>query len=305
MYFRSTMISVLLFTYLSSAAYAKEEVTPSHVYSRALVIKQVIDTLSKNSKSNISPIELADAQPLHVYAITTALNEKLAILNVLAGLPSIQPPAHPGEEIQPKHVLKLMNLVQRNLQMLVPDIKFRKKDVVGKRPADVLRILVSCHLSLDKLIEEQLTPKYPFLLVSQLKEVLTHAIEQTGHPVPKIPIHLYQGVKPKDVLVYAENMLKTLMGIAHLKYDVEYPSRPYYTPHDGKYTQPLHVFTVSSMNIVLLKDFIRRQGLQAHIGSREGATLVTGTDITPAHVYALYEEVLYLTSYFIIHTRGD
>ncbi|WP_435274407.1 hypothetical protein ACMAZF_14015 [Psychrobium sp. nBUS_13] len=70
-----------------SALSAQAAVTPSDVYSRVKAIESVVKKLSSNKKERIESIKLIDAKPLHVYAIATALNEKVIMLNQLDNKP--------------------------------------------------------------------------------------------------------------------------------------------------------------------------------------------------------------------------
>jgi len=230
--------------------------------------------------------------------MATALNEKVSILSDLEDLPQIHRPDFPSEEIQPKHVLELVLAVQSNILKLK---KFKGRTRIPpivriKKPADVLRIIMACNIILDSLVHKKITPSYPFLMTQHLESILTDAIVQIGRVEPKSSFKRYNTVAPKDVFINAEIMYKTLTTTSHLKFNVDFPLRPYYLPYKENDIKPIHVFTVSVMNVVLLKDLLRRYGLNV----RKRDILPLSPNITPSHVYAAYEKILFLTRFFIM-----
>ncbi|SFC68836.1 hypothetical protein [Pseudoalteromonas denitrificans] len=290
-------LTIILFFLFTQSINATQKLTSNHVYSEALALKKAIDKLNKNMNiGRIQPIELSNTQPLHVYAITTALNEKVAILFIKSGVTHFQRTDFPNEEIQPKHVYQLIKTVQKNIKTLFPNIKFENKGNKEKHPADVLRMLVASNLILDELITQKLTPKYPFLVVQNLKDNLRIALKKEKKEIPIIHYEAYAHVEPRDVFINAQNLFATLANTAHLKFGIEYPKRPYYIPLNEDDIKPSHVFTVTIINQILLKDLFRRNGFSfVH-----PLALSAKMPITPAHVYAAYEEALLLTLFFIM-----
>ena len=148
-------LSILLLLFSSLDVNAVEEITPSQVYSEARALEDAINKFSKSGSSRLDPIKLFDAKPLHVYAIATAVNEKVGILIDIEGLPEIKRPNFPNENIQPKDVLQLIEVIQNNILKLKPEVEFKRVIVKGKSPSDVLRILVRINLLLDNLVDKQ------------------------------------------------------------------------------------------------------------------------------------------------------
>ncbi len=291
---RSTYLTILLLLFITLKVSAVKEVTPSQVFSEARALENAINKFSKNESNRLNSMKLFDAKPLHVYAIATALNEKVGLLMDIEGLSDIKRHAFPNEDIQPKNVLKLIKVIQSNIQKLKPETQFERKIVQGKSPRDVLRVLIRTNLLLDNLVDKTFSPKYLYTMVQQLKKNLMHAIVQSGRRLPKSNFALFSNVESKDLFVNAENMFKTLMNTTRLKFDQDYPERPYYSPYDKSEIRPYHVYTITVMNIVLFKDLIRRYDIPQYNNEK----LTISSVVSPAHIYAEYEKVLYLMYFF-------
>jgi len=269
---------------------AVAKVTPSDVYSRVQSLESVIRQLSVTKRQRIDTIKLLDAKPLHVYAIATALNEKIIIMNNAEHKKRLKSPDFPNKTITPKEVLSLVLAIEHNLKILRPKSQFLPKPVKNKRPKDVLRVLVRCNLLLDSIIENRLHPKHPYQVVGKMNNLLTRVISLKKQPLLSMSYPIYSGVKPIDVFVNAENLFKSIMSAGHLKYNIDYPRRPYYNPYDEKRIKPMHVFTVTVMNWVLLQDYIRRSGIRLN----SQLSVKTSSNIVPANVYQQYEKTLLL-----------
>lgn len=284
-------ILLLLFITLQVSA---EEVTPSQVFSEARALESAISQFSKKESNRLNSMKLFNAKPLHVYAIATALNEKVAMLMDIEGLSDIKKNIFPSEEIKPKNVLQLIKVIQKNIQKLRPKTKSKRITVQGKSPRDVLRVLIRTNLLLDNLVDKKFSTKHLYNMVQRLKENLIHAIIHSGRKQPKSQFSLFNNVESKDLFVNAENMFKTLMNTTRLKFELDYPERPYYSPYDKSEIRPYHVYTITVMNIVLFKDLIRRYGIPQYNNKKLPMT----SAITPAHIYAEYEKILFLTYFF-------
>lgn len=294
----STYLSILLLLFATLKVNAAEQVTPDQVFSEVRALESAINKLSKsNSKSiRLNSIRLFDAKPLHVYAIATALNEKIAILSDIEGFASIKRHNFPNESIEPKNVLQLIKVIQSNIQKLMPDIKFEGVIAKGKSPKDVLRVLVRINLLLDNLIDKHFSTKYLYAMVQRLKRDLTYAITQSGRTPPISNYELFNNVESKDLFFNAENMFKILMNTTRLKFDLDYPERPYYSPYDKSKIQPYHVYTITVMNIVLFNDLMRRHGIPQY-DNRDSSYF---SKVTPAHIYVEYEKIMFLIYFFIM-----
>lgn len=269
--------------------------TPSDVFSRIKAIESVINNVSKNKRQRIDTIKLLDAKPLHVYALATALNEKIIMLNHSKQHRASIRPAFPAIEITPSQVMTIMIAIEKNLKILSPSSLFTFKAFNNKQPKDVLRILIRCNLLLDTMLEPLLLPHYPYRVVLEISQLLTNALPDKQPSVHHKKFVLYPQVKPKDVFVNAENMFNTLMSSTYLKFNIQYPKKPYYAPYNEKNIKPIHVFTMTVMNRVLLKDFLRRNG---HLTTPQSST-DNLEKIKPAHVYQQYEKALLLLRYYL------
>ncbi|MGB1297730.1 MAG: hypothetical protein ACPG8A_05625 [Psychrobium sp.] len=275
---------------------AQATVTPSDVYSRVKAIESVIQKMSGNKKQRIATIKLIDAKPLHVYAIGTALNEKILILNELGNKSQYIRPGFPSQDITPAQVLTLMLAIEHNLKLFNIDADFVTKAYKNKQPKDVLRVLVRCNLLLDNLLDKKILPSSPYRVVGQIEDLLTKAVQSDFPNVVKQQYPMYNNVKPNDVFVNAENMFNTLMSATSLKFGIDYPSRPYYSPYNNKHIKPIHVFTITVMNRVLLQDFMRRQGQSYSVKYNDSQ--IGG--IEPANVYQRYEKALMLMRIYLL-----
>ncbi|MCG7530825.1 hypothetical protein MHM98_05565 [Psychrobium sp. MM17-31] len=275
---------------------AQSTVTPSDVYSRVKAIESVIKKMSGNRKQRIATIKLIDAKPLHVYAIGTALNEKILILNELGNKSQYIRPDFPSKDITPAQVLTLMLAIEHNLKLFNIEADFTSKVYKNKKPKDVLRVLVRCNLLLDNLLDKKILPSSPYRVVGQIEKLLTKAVQTDFPTVVKQQYPLYNSVKPNDVFVNAENMFNPLMSATSLKFGIDYPSRPYYSPYNNKHIKPIHVFTITVMNRVLLQDLMRRQGQGYLIEHND--TRIDG--IEPANVYQRYEKALMLMRLYLL-----
>lgn len=291
---RSTYLTILLLLFTTLKVSAVERVTPSEVFSEARALENAISTFSKKEINRLNSMKLFDAKPLHVYAIATALNEKVGVLMDIEGLSDIKRHAFPNEDTQPKNVLQLIKVIQHNIQKLRPETQFERIIVHGKSPRDVLRVLIRTNLLIDNLVDKKFSPKYLYTMVQQLKKNLIHAIVQSGRRLPKSDYALFSNVESKDLFVNAENMFKTLMNTTRLKFDQDYPERPYYSPYDKSEIRPYHVYTITVMNIVLLKDLIRRYDIPQYNNEK----LTISSVVSPAHIYAEYEKILYMMYFF-------
>ena len=296
MFKHSTHLSILLLLFTTLEVSAVEEVTPSQVFSEARALEDAISKFGKNESNRLNSIKLFDAKPLHAYAIATALNEKVGILIDIKGLSDIKRHDFPNENIQPKNVLQLIKVIKGNIQKLKPETEFKQIIVKGKSPRDVLRVLIRINILLDILIDKQFPPKYLYMMVQRLKKKLTYAIAQSGRKQPKSNFELFSNVESKDLFVNAENMFKTLMNTTRLKFELDYPERPYYSPYERSEIRPYHVYTITVMNIVLFNDLIRRYGIPQY----NNVNLPVSSGMTPAHIYAEYEKILFLTYFFIM-----
>jgi len=292
----STPLSILLLLFTTFEVSAVEEVTPNQVFSEARALEDVVSKFSKNESNRLNSIKLFDAKPLHVYAIATALNEKVGILIDIEGLSGVKRHDFPNENIQPKNVLQLIRVIQNNIQILKPETEFKRIIVRGKSPRDVLHVLIRINLLLDNLIDKELSTKYLYMMVQRLNKNLTYAIAQSGRKQPKSNFELFSKVESKDLFVNAENMFKILMNTTRLKFELDYPERPYYSPYDRSEIRPYHVYTITVMNIVLFNDLIRRYGIPQY----NNVNLPAPSGMTPAHIYAEYEKILFLTYFFIM-----
>lgn len=279
-----------------SALSAQAAVTPSDVYSRVKAIETVVKKMSANKKERIESIKLIDAKPLHVYAIATALNEKVIMLNQLNNKSQHLRPDFPNKNITPSQVMDLMLAIEHNLKVLNMDADFTVRPVQNKRPKDVLRVLVRSNLLLDSLLDKKLLPSSPFRVLEQIEKLLVARVSDSYPSLVKQQYTLYDDVKPNDVFVNAENMFNTLMSTTSLKYGIDYPGRPYYSPYDDKQIKPIHVFTITVMNRVLLQDLMRRQGQPNAV---DYGTLSRQV-IKPAHVYRKYEKSLMLMRIYLL-----
>jgi len=282
------LFSIMSTLILTPDALAK--VTPSDVFSHVKSLESVIGHLSVAKRQRIETIKLLDAKPLHVYAIATALNEKIILMAKIQDEKRLERPKFPNKTITPTEVLSLVLAIEHNLKVLQPNSKFSLELVKHKRPKDVLRLLVRCHLLIDSVIEKMLLPKHPFQVVEQMNNLLVEANASTNQSVLLTAYPMYSAVKPTDVFVNAESLFKSLMSAGHLKYNIDYPKRPYYSPYDEKRIKPVHVFTVTVMNWVLLQDYLRRSG--KHFNSTLEFRAVS--NIVPANVYQQYEKTLLL-----------
>jgi hypothetical protein len=289
--------STLLLILCSFELYASQEVTPNHVYQEALKLKVILYNTSDVKSELIQRIRIKSAQPLHVYAIASALNEKVAILNSIAGIRSIIRPKFPASDIQPKHVLALVLAIQQNLLNLNPDNKLSStsNSIKGKKPVDVLRIILACNLLIDRLIAKQLTPEHPMLIAERIKFTLSAAIKASKKVEPDSQFAIYNNVEPRNVFANTEILFKTLSNTTLLRFNVNFPQRPFYLPDQESDIKPIHVFTVSTINEILLKDLIRRSGHPVETIN----TTKQHKNTTPGHVYAAYEQILFLTRFFI------
>jgi len=292
----SPHLSILLLLLTTFKTGAVDEITPSQVFTEARALENAISKFSKNESNRLNYMKLFDAKPLHVYAIATALNEKVEVLFDIKGLSDFKHHDLPSEDIQPKNVLQLIKVIQSNIQKLKPDTEFKRTIVKGKIPRNVLRVLIKTNILLDNLIDKEFSTKHLYMMVQRLKKNLMHAIAQSGRKPPKNNFELFRNVEPKDLFVNAENMFKTLMNTTRLKFELDYPETPYYSPYDKSETRPYHVFTITVMNIVLLNDLIRRYGI---IQSDNVPQPVT-SKVTLAHIYADYEKINFLTYFFIM-----
>ena len=270
------------------------------IYKEVLVIKKFFAKQATINRDRMEMLELSDVQPIHVYAMATTLNEKVAILNHLLGFPFVTRPEFPKSDIAARHIHELVKAIQKNVKQLNSETTFQSIPVNGKDPVDVYRQIMACNLLVDTLLKNKVTPKYPLMMVQRLKEVLSYAMLQTEQNLPPSPLALYENVQPKDVFIVAENLLKLLMSSAHLKFQVNYPSRPYYVPQERHMIKPIHVFTITVVNMIILEDVIRRMELQIP----KVANLPINVGITPAHVYSAYEEVSLLAHYFLLNRKA-
>lgn len=293
---RSPHLSILLLLFTALKTNAVNEVTPSQVFSEARALENAISKFSKNDSNRLNYMKLFDAKPLHVYAIATALNEKVAVLFDIKGLSGFKRHNFPNENIQPKNVLLLIKVIQDNIQKLKPETEFKRIIVKGKSPRNVLRVLIKTNILLDNLIDKQFSTKHLYMMVQRLKTSLLYAIAQSGRKPPQSNFELFRNVEPKDLFVNAENMFKTLMNTTRLKFEIDYPEKPYYRPYDKSEIRPYHVFTITVMNMVLFNDLIRRYG----IIQSNNVTLPVTSEMTLAHIYADYEKINFLTYFFIM-----
>lgn len=293
---RSAHLSILLLLFITLKAGAVDEVTPSQVFSEARALEDAISKFSKNENNRLNYMKLFEAKPLHVYAIATALNEKVGVLFDIKGLSGFKHHDFPNEDIQPKNVLELIRVIQSNIQKLKPDTKFKRIIVKGKIPRNVLRVLIKTNMLLDNLIDEKFSTRHLSMMVQRLKTNLIYAIDQSGRKPPQSNFELFRNVEPKDLFVNAENMFKTLMNTTRLKFELDYPEKPYYSPYDKSETKRYHVFTITVMNIVLFNDLIRRYG----IIQLNNVTQTDSSEMTLAHLYADYEKINFLTYFFIM-----
>ena len=280
-----------------SALSAQAAVTPSDVYSRVKAIESVVKKMSANKKERIESIKIIDAKPLHVYAIATALNEKVIMLNQLNNKSQHLRPDFPNKDITPAQVLKLILAIEHNLKMFDINADFKIQLAKNKRPEDVLRALVRSNLLLDSLLDKKLLPSSPFSVVKQIEQLLTNQLSKQYSTLVKQQYALYGDVKPNHVFVNAENMFNSLMSTTSLKYNIDYPGRPYYSPYDNKHIEPIHVFTITVMNRVLLQDLMRRQGHAYNVVYDYQYQRV----IKPTHVYQTYEKALLLMRLYLLN----
>ena len=267
------------------------EVTPSRVYSE---VKALHGALSKysNTQASYPRMQILGAQPLHVYAMATALNEKLAILIDIAGLDSksVGRPGFPEGNIEPKHVLELVKTIQSNFLLLAPDSGFRPSRVSNKAPTDVLRLILACNLIVDSMLKGTITPNYPYSLVSRLKTLLESLTEVKA---PSFKSELYNKVLPAEVFIVAESISKILINTAHLTLKDKYPNKPYFNLLSNEDIRPVDVFTLTVFNWVLLMDI-------THYAEPPAANYIEVKKKSPADVYAVYQQVFYLTGYFLL-----
>ena len=280
-----------------SALSAQAAVTPSDVYSRVKAIESVVKKMSANKKERIESIKIIDAKPLHVYAIATALNEKVIMLNQLNNKSQHLRPNFPNKDITPAQVLELILAIEHNLKMFDINADFKIQLAKNKRPEDVLRALVRSNVLLDSLLDKKLLPSSPFSVVKQIEQLLTNQLSKQYSTLVKQQYALYDDVKPNHVFVNAENMFNSLMSTTSLKYNIDYPGRPYYSPYDNKHIEPIHVFTITVMNRVLLQDLMRRQGHAYDVVYDYQSQRV----IKPTHVYQTYEKALLLMRLYLLN----
>jgi hypothetical protein len=289
--------STLLLLFCSFNLYASQEITANHVYQEALKLKAFLYNTSDIKSELIQRIKISSAQPLHVYAIASALNEKVAILSSFTGKNSIIRPKFPSSDIQPKHVLALVLAIQQNLLNLKTDnsLSSTSNSIKGKKPVDVLRIILACNLLIDRLIDKQLTPEHPMFIAERIKYTLSAAIKASNKVEPDSQFAIYNNVEPRNVFANAEILFKTLSNTTRLRFNVSFPQRPFYLPYQESDIKPIHVFTVSTINEILLKNLIRRSGYPVETTD----TTKQRKNTTPGHVYAAYEQILFLTRFFI------
>lgn len=283
------MVWVLIMSTLVSFKLTAQ-VTSNDVYSRIQAIENSIRNISDKKSVRIENIRLVKTRPLHVYAIATALNEKIIILNLTERSDKVLRPTFPFKNISPSDVLDLLKIVEKNLKIFNPDIQFFRKTFEGKQSEDVLRMLIRCNLLIDNILNKKVFPQHTYQIVKQINDVLINANTNEKRNVIPLTYPFYENANPHDVFINAKNMFNTLMSSAHLKYNVQYPKRPYYNPYDDEEIKPIHIFTMTIMNRVLLQDYIYRNGFKSFINTE--ITLVD--NITPAHAYQEYDKALYL-----------
>lgn len=294
--FRVKLINLfVMLTIVLYAQHASAVVTPSDVYSRVKALESVIKKISASKRQRIETIKLLDAKPLHVYAIATALNEKIIILNGMDKKDQILRPEFPNRDITPAQVLSLILAIEHNLKVLNPSSKFHQEPSNNRHPKDVLRLLVRCNLLIDSMLVNNILPQYPYQVVQQINQLLLQGITANNKILSNISYPLYLNAKPVDVFVHVKNMFSSLMSAAHLKYDIDYPQRPYYRPYNERDIKPIHVFTVTVMNRVLLQDFMRRH----HSKVNSSLNFKLMKSMAPANVYQQYEKALLLLQVYL------
>lgn len=94
----------------------------------------------------------------------------------------------------------------------------------------------------------------------------------------------------------AESTLKIFITTAYLQFKTKYPNQPYYTPSNRAEIHPVDVFTLTVMNWALLMDIT--EGTMPDTFNWKDAEQ---QELTPAYVYAAYQQVIYLSSYFLLN----
>ncbi len=189
--------------------------TPSDVYSQAMVLKQMIKELRKESGVR-KPLPVVEKQhnklPRHVLQKTLEVLNKVNKYRELQEYGLITVPPVPARKITPQDVYNNVVRLKQEVKYLLknPNKKFAYKQYYNKTSSDVYQVLWQISLGFDALIGQGFTPTDVYIqtqqIVDNIKFLRKSQREYTKVVMPKKKAHLH----PNHALYTTIDLLKKI-----------------------------------------------------------------------------------------------
>jgi|GEM_PF-5325418 len=291
------ILSILL---ISNCIFA---ITPSDVYKEANSIKLAL-AKSVNEKIGdtllpIIDIDLKGSKPHHVFSLTTALNEKIRVYMIQNSIDGFKSFSYPNEKVTPAHVYKLMQIVQENIKLAIPNSSFYKTEASNKTPADVMIEITFANLWMDKLLKGKIKPSYPYWITLKIENSLKNIAEKLNIKTSNAEnCFNYKSINPKKVFLNASIFYQKLSLHDELLNGNTNPSTPYDILSSGVKVSPADVFTLSVFILNYLKSFEYSLGIEVDSNN----SLNISQNRKPLDVYQRYENLNFILNEIINKT---
>ena len=211
------MVLLLSFT---SVVYGQEK-SPSHVYLQTERIIREVHLLRQHLNVHDlarDPGVQVKKRPLHVYAKSLELLEKIARAQRKKGMSSTIVGEIPMEKITPSHVFGSTEIILNEIQRLKSHLRISAKIsepefVAGKTPSDVYENMWRASYLMDN-VAGQVKPSDPYSatlkIMAEIRLIAAHrGIRITNHEVA-----VKSGIKPKNVNIQG---FKNLYKVAKIQ----------------------------------------------------------------------------------------
>ncbi len=268
-------------------------ITPTDVFIEAKSIKLAIASMVNRdigvSLLPVIDIDLNGAKPANVYAMGSALNQKIRLQMLLKNIKGWSTKEYPNEKIAPKDVRELMFVIKDNLKKLDSSINFKQESASNKTPVDVMQELVFANLWMDKFLATKAKPMYPYQIVKKIEHEVEMVMDKLGIQDEERYFEKYSKIIPRDVFIKAEVTYLTLAIFEKVKLGNENPLKPYDILSSKIDVKPIDVFTIS----VYILNYVYSLKRNFDFKLDTNYSPKFEKNIKPSDVFFLYDNVHY------------